>query len=284
MDEADPAAGLAGQVAVVTGGGGGLGSALARTFAAAGMGIAALDIDAPAAEHTAATIAAEFGVPTTSAGVDVGDTASVVAAVRHVEATLGGCDVLCANVGVQQFGAVDRLTDHDWEWVLDVNVLGTVRTVREFLPVMRARRGWRRIVLTASSSVLAPGVRMAAYQTSKFAVMGFGETLREELAGTGIGVTILFPGGMVTRHLESSARARPAHLDTTGAADDDLTAMLAHRPMTDGDVVTPEHAVRNLLGDLLADAPYTVTHGSFRPVYEERRAAMDAAFDRMESS
>jgi hypothetical protein len=114
--------------------------------------------------------------------------------------------------------------------------------------------------------------------------MGFGETLREELAPEGIGVTILFPGGMITRHLESSAQARPAGLTESGAAEDDLSAMLAHLPMGDGDVVMPEDAVRNLLDDLVADAPYCVTHGSFRPVYERRRAAMDAAFDRMERS
>jgi NAD(P)-dependent dehydrogenase (short-subunit alcohol dehydrogenase family) len=275
---------LDGKVAVVTGGGGGLGSALARMFAAAGMGIAALDIDAPAAENTAKMIAEEFGVPVTFAPVDVGDAASVARAAQHVAKTLGGCDVLCANVGVQQFGAIDRLTEHDWEWVVNVNVLGTVRTVREFLPMMRQRDGWRRIVLTASSSALAPSVRLGAYQTSKFAVMGFGETLREELAPEGIGVTILFPGGMITRHLESSAQARPLDFSETGAADDDLTAMLAHQPMGDGDVVMPEQAVRNLLADLLNDAPYSITHGSFRPVYEGRRAAMDAAFDRMERS
>jgi NAD(P)-dependent dehydrogenase (short-subunit alcohol dehydrogenase family) len=201
-----------------------------------------------------------------------------------VGSALGGCDVVCANVGVQQFGAIDRLTDDDWQFVVDVNVLGTVRTVRAFLPLLRARSGWRRVVLTASSSVLAPGIRMAAYQTTKFAIMGFGETLREELADEGIGVTILFPGGMITSHLDSSARARPAELASTGSRDDDLTAMLAHRPMADGDVVTPEHAIRNLLADLMANEPYSLTHGSHRPVYRQRRDAMDAAFDRMESS
>ena len=88
-------------------------------------------------------------------------------------------------------------------------------------------------MLTASSSVLAPAVRMGAYQTSKFAVMGFGETLRHELAAEGIGVTLLFPGGMITRHLESSAQARPPRLGATGCTRDDLTAMLAHRPMAE---------------------------------------------------
>jgi NAD(P)-dependent dehydrogenase (short-subunit alcohol dehydrogenase family) len=275
---------LAGTIAVITGAGSGLGAAMGRSFARAGMAVAALDIDEPSARETAAALAGEFRVPTTALRVDVGDGASVAAAARHVEATLGGCDVLCANVGVQQFGAIDRLSEQDWRWVLDVNVLGTVRTVREFLPLLRARSGWRRIVLTASSSVLAPGVRMGAYQTSKFAVMGFGETLREELAGEGIGVTLLFPGGMATRHLASSARARPAELGASLTRQEDLAAMLAHRPMAAGDVVTPEHAIRNLLEDLLADRPYVLTHGSYRPVYEQRRDAMDAAFDRMAAS
>jgi NAD(P)-dependent dehydrogenase (short-subunit alcohol dehydrogenase family) len=168
--------------------------------------------------------------------------------------------------------------------VLNVNVMGTVRTVREFLPLLRKRSGWRQIALTASSSVLAPGVRMGAYQTSKFAVLGFGETLREELAEEGIGVTILFPAGMITRHLESSARARPAALGETGAQADDLSAMFTHRPMSPEDVVSPEHAIRNLLPDLLRNEPYVVTHGSFRDVYRRRQDAMDAAFDRMEAS
>src|SRR6185295_8139791 len=128
--------------------------------AQAGMGVAALDIDGDAAQRVAEAIGVEFAVPVTSARVDIGDATSVTAAARHVEAALGGCDVCCANVGVQQFGAIEKLTDQEWEWVCNVNVLGTVRTVRAFLPLIRARRGWRRVVLTASSSVLAPAVRL----------------------------------------------------------------------------------------------------------------------------
>ncbi len=275
---------LRGKVAVITGAGGGLGSAMGRVFAARGMGVAALDIDETTAAQTAESLAADHDVPTTSARIDVGDTASVEAAARHVGQTLGGCDVLCANVGVQQFGAVDQLTDDDWAFVLNVNVHGTARTVRAFLPLLRQGAGRRHIVVTSSESVLAPGVRMGAYQTSKFAVMGLGETLREELADEGIGVTVLFPGGMITRHLETSAAARPADLARTGAQDDDLTAMLTHRPVEADDVVTPEHAVRNLLADVLADEPYSVTHGAHRAVYERRRADLDRALARMGAS
>ena len=102
---------LAGRIAVITGGGSGLGAAMARVFAEAGMGVAALDIDGAAAQHVAEAVHAEFAVPVTSASVDIGDATSVADAARHVEAALGGCDVCCANVGVQQFGAIDKLTD-----------------------------------------------------------------------------------------------------------------------------------------------------------------------------
>jgi NAD(P)-dependent dehydrogenase (short-subunit alcohol dehydrogenase family) len=275
---------LAGKVAVITGGGGGLGAAMGRVFAGAGMSVAALDIDAGAAERVVAELGATYGVPTTAARVDVSDAASLADGAELVEKELGGCDVLCANVGVQQFGAIDRLTDDDWRFVLDVNVMGTVRTVRTFLPLLRAGDGWRRIVLTASLSVLAPAVRMGAYQTSKFAVMGFGETLRYELADEGIGVTMLFPGGMITDHLGTSKAARPAGLRESGEAEDDLTTMLAHRPVDAGDVVLPDEAVRNLLDDLRADHAYSITHGAVRDPYFERHEAMTAAIDRMETT
>jgi NAD(P)-dependent dehydrogenase (short-subunit alcohol dehydrogenase family) len=273
---------LSGKVAVVTGGGGGLGSALGRVFAQAGASIALLDIDEEAAKEKARALAGTFDVPTTALRVDVGDTASLEAAALHVERSLGGCDILCANVGVQQFGSIDSLTEDDWTWVLNVNVLGTVRTVRTFLPLIRQRSGWRRIVLTSSVSALAPAVRMAAYQTSKFAVMGFGETLRRELAEEGIGVTVLFPAGMTTGHLQSSEAARPSTLPDTGARDDDLSQMLADMPMAPEDLTTPEDAVRNLLEDLDNDVPYSVTHGTVRASYNQRRDALESALDRIE--
>ncbi len=275
---------LSGRIAVVTGAGSGLGAAMCRRFAAAGMTIAALDIDEAGARTTATETAHEFGVATLSARVDVGDIASLASAAAQVATTLGGCDVLCANVGVQQFGAIDRLTDDDWTWVINVNVLGTVRTVASFLPLLRQRSGWRCIVLTASSGALVPSVRLGAYQTSKCAVVGYGETLRQELHAEGIGVTVVFPAGMITRHLESSALARPADKGESVTLPDDIDAMLAASTMGPDDLATPDDAVRNLLADLLADEPYVITHGGYRAQYHRRLAALEQAFDRMERS
>jgi len=273
---------LQGRVAVVTGGGSGLGAAMCRQFASAGMAVAALDIDEANAQATAEALAREFGVPTVAARVDVGDTASVHAAAASVRAALGGCDVLCANVGVQQFGAIDRLTEDDWRWVFEVNVLGTVRTVAAFLPMLRERSGLRRILLTASSGALVPGVRLAAYTASKDAVIGYGDTLRQELADEGIGLMIVFPAGMSTRHLESSKLARPDEIGEWVIAPDDIDAMMSSRKVGEEHVATAEHAVRNLLTDLVANEPYLITHGSYRAEYHARLAAVEAAFDRME--
>jgi NAD(P)-dependent dehydrogenase (short-subunit alcohol dehydrogenase family) len=272
---------LRGRVAVVTGGGSGFGAALCREFARAGMAVAVLDIDKAAADVTAATLA-DLDVPVAAVGVDVGDTESVRRAAADVESTLGGCDVLCANVGVQQFGAIERLTEDDWTWVLNVNVVGTIRTVAAFLPLLRARTGFRRIALTASSGVFIPGVRLGAYQTSKYAVVGYGETLRLELAEEGIGVTVVFPAGMTTRHLESSAAARPAEKGEWVLLPDDVEAMMASRDVGPAHVATPEHAARNVVAGLVADEPYIVTHGAYRAEYHRRLEAIEAAFDRME--
>jgi NAD(P)-dependent dehydrogenase (short-subunit alcohol dehydrogenase family) len=193
----------------------------------------------------------------------VSDREAMEAAARVVEREFGGCTVLCANVGVQQFGAVEKLTEAEWRWVLDVNVLGTVNTVAAFLPLLRATSGNRRVLLTASSAALVPGVRLAAYIASKHAVMGYGETLRLELAAEGIGVTIFFPAGMTTRHLESSELARPAALGPATIAPDDIEAMMASRKVSvDTHTATPEHATRHLLAELAANERYVVSHGS----------------------
>jgi NAD(P)-dependent dehydrogenase (short-subunit alcohol dehydrogenase family) len=275
---------LVGKVAVVTGGGSGLGAAMAQVLADAGMAVAVLDIDEASATSVAAALADGTGARTVGLRVDVGDGASVAAAAAAVEQQLGGCDLVCANVGVQQFGAVDRLTEDDWSWVLDVNVMGTVRTVAAFLPMLRRREGFRHVVLTSSSSALVPGVRLAAYQASKFAVLGYGETLQQELADEGIGVSVLLPAGMTTRHLESSALAKPKDKGEWVLLPDDIEALMASRGIGDDHVATPEHAVRNLLDDILANEPFIITHGSYRPAWEERTELVRKAFERMERS
>lgn len=270
-----------GKTVVVTGAGSGLGAAMADEFAAQGARLALLDIDDGRAEAKAAELR-EKGTDAIAMAVDVANKHSLEAAVKTIESCFGSCDVLCANVGVQQFGAIDKLTDKDWSWVMSVNVMGVIDTVALFLPLLRKATGDRHIVLTASASYFTPGVRMAAYVTTKYAVVGYGEVLRRELAEEGINVSLLFPAGMMTRHLQSSIAARPAELGESKLDRADIDAMMASANMTqENHLATAEHAVRNLLSELRDKQPYIITHGAYKSQVEAQQRTILDAFDRM---
>ncbi len=199
------------------------------------------------------------------------------AAAADVGERWGRCDLLWVNVGVQHFGAVETIDEDVWRWVLDVNVVGAARTVTAFLPLLRAAGEGARIAVTASANALAPAARLGAYQASKYAVVGLAETLRLELADEGIGVTVVYPAGMITRHLESSAAARPDGLGGGDVSDDDLTAMMASRPMTDADLTTAEVAAAAAVRGVLAGEPHVITHGALDDAVAAQHAAVDRA-------
>lgn len=271
---------FAGGTAVVTGAASGLGASMAYRFADAGMNIVAIDLNGEQVEAAAQRLR-ERGVEAIGVQADVASIDQLAQAAAIAEVQFGGCSILCANVGVQQFGAIDRLTEQDWQWVLDVNVMGVVRTVNAFLPLMRRTDGARRIAITSSSAALTPGIRMAAYTTSKYAVTGYAETLRMELAPERIGVSVMFPAGMTTQHLQSSMAARPAELGPSELRREDIDAMMASRSMDNAShVASADHATRHLVADLAADARYIVTHGEYRQQLLDAHAAILRAHDR----
>lgn len=264
------------EVAVLTGGASGLGLALGDRCAAHGMAVALLDLDGRRAESEAAALATRHGGEALGLRVDVADAADVDGAAKAVDDRFGRADLVVSNVGVQLFGAAERLTDDEWRWVLDVNVVGSARVARAFLPLLRrSPRG--RLAFTTSSSVLDPASRLAAYQSSKFAIWGLAETLRLELAGDGIGVSVIFPSGMLTRHLETSEAAQPDHVRRPIAVDEDFTAMMASNPTMAEGVATPEDAASHVFDGLLAGEPYIITHGDLVDAVEARGASLRMA-------
>jgi NAD(P)-dependent dehydrogenase (short-subunit alcohol dehydrogenase family) len=256
------------QVAVITGGASGFGLAFGGRCAAHGMAVVLADLDGGRAESEAQALAAAHGVEAIGLGVDVGDAGSVEAAAAAVDERFGQVDLVVSNVGVQLFGAVDRFTDEEWRWLLDVNVIGSARVARAFTPALRRTKG--RLAFTTSTSVLDPASRLAAYQASKFAVWGLAETLRLELAGDGIGVSVIFPSGMMSRHLETSEAAQPEHLRRPIGDESDFTAMVESNPEMAAMVVTPEDAARRVLDALLAGERYVITHGDLVAAVEAR--------------
>ena len=178
---------LEGQVALVTGGGRGIGASIARELAGAGARVAV----AARTEDQVRAVAGEIGgVPLT---VDVTDRASVERMVSETETALGPLDLLVANAGIGlREESAWELEPQDWWRVLEVNVLGVYLCCRAVIPGM-LERGRGRIVITGSGSAYLPGSRQTAYPASKAAVYRFGETLAAQLDGR-IPVFVFSPG------------------------------------------------------------------------------------------
>ena len=201
---------LSGRVAVVTGGGSGIGRGIALALGAEGMTVAVADIQQSNAEAVASEIesagGSAFGI-----GVDVASVESLAVAAGKILAKAGGVNLLCANAGV--LARIGPLVDHtveDWEYTLSVNVMGIVKTVAAFLPALRKSAPDAHIVTTASLGGLVSDVRapIGAYIASKYACVGYSEMLRAELAGEGIGVSVLCPGVVESNLMATSAENR----------------------------------------------------------------------------
>lgn len=174
-------------VALVTGGGRGIGASIARELSDAGMRVAVTGRTRGQVESTAAEIGGRALVG------DVSRRADVESWVEQTEAGLGPIDLLVANAGIgNHVGATWEVPVEDWWHVLEVNVLGVHLCCRSVIPGMLERRRGR-IVITGSGSAYLPGIRDTAYPASKAAVCRYGEGLAAELAGR-IPVFFFSPG------------------------------------------------------------------------------------------
>ena len=198
------------RVCVVTGGASGIGRAMAQRFARAGMRIVLGDVE-PAALSAAV---AELGGEDRAAGLraDVGSMDDMSALRDLATSRFGDVHIVCLNAGVAPTGPVLGTPLDVWEWVLDVNLRGVLHGAKAFGPVLAAQ-GEGHVICTASVAGLTDTPTVAAYGTSKHAVVGLAAALRAELAGSGVGVSVLCPGAIDTKIFESE-RNRP-----TGMAD-----------------------------------------------------------------
>ena len=181
---------------MVTGAAGGIGRAIAVSLARRGCHLVLADIDETGMAGTAAMVQ-PYRVRVSQHRLDVADRVAVAAFPDIVAAEHSGVDVLVNNAGVAVGGTFEQVAEEDFEWLFEINFWGVVRMTRAFLPLLRASDDAQVVNISSVYGIVAPP-EQTAYSASKFAVRGFTEALRHELEGSGVGVSVVHPGGVAT--------------------------------------------------------------------------------------
>lgn len=272
---------LEGRVAVVTGGGSGIGAALVRACAGAGMSVVVADIHGERAEQVAADVAAG-GARTLAVPCDVGDLASVEALARRSYDEFGACHLLCNNAGVLVLGDAQSRSQGDWDWALRVNVRGATNGVAAFVPRMRAQGGEAHVMNTASMDGLQARPGSAVYIASKYALVGYSECLRLDLAPHGIGVTTFCPAHTATPMFQHAMEERPAEYGPTSFDPEDIARGVAVLDSIEERTFEPWKIAELALDGIRRNAPFVICHHEYRALLEERMKALESALDRAE--
>lgn len=209
---------MAGRVALVTGGGGGIGEATARLFAEEGAAVALVDIDDGAAETAARAIAAAVSKASLlPLAADVGRETEARRAVAETVRRFGGLHALVNVAGIRVYTSLAEASDEDWRRIVEVNVLATAFCAKAALPSLRAVKD-ATIVNVSSVFGVIGRAGMGQYDTTKAAVLGFTRALAVEEAPHGIRVNAVCPGGTITRyHIERAARQGVSEAELRGA-------------------------------------------------------------------
>ena len=256
---------FSGRVAVVTGGASGIGYGMVQNFLKLGMKVVIVDFNRGYLEEARIALAGRKDVHFIEA--DVGDRDQVRRAAEDAIHTFGKIHVLCNNAGIGGGGDTNDPDFDSWDRALRVNLGGVVNGTKIIAPLILGHGEGGHIVNTSSMAgvVPLPLPGLGAYQTAKFAVRGFTESLRMSLAPQGIGVSCLFPGGTRTRIIEANAPDEAAR-----AAAKDMTASWMD-PVELGAYVV--EGIRN-------NAPYILTHMEFRDEVRDLYQMLDVAFPR----
>jgi NAD(P)-dependent dehydrogenase (short-subunit alcohol dehydrogenase family) len=254
-----------GRVAFVTGGASGIGYGLVQNFLKVGMKVVIVDFNRNHLEEVRQALAGRDDVHFVQA--DVAERDQLRAAADEAIRRFGKIHVLCNNAGVGGGGNTDDPDFDAWDRALRVNLGGVVNGTKIVVPLILSHGEGGHVVNTSSMAgiVPLPFPGLGAYQTAKFAVRGFTESLRMSLARHGIGVSCLFPGGVRTRIVEASAP--------------DEAARAAAREMT-ASWMDPVELGAYVIEGIRSNAPYILTHTEFRDEVRELYDLLDAAFPR----
>ncbi|MGY1814480.1 SDR family NAD(P)-dependent oxidoreductase [Blastococcus sp. SYSU D00820] len=217
---------FAGGTALVTGAASGIGAQLAPALAARGSHLVLLDRDA----EGLATVAKEIGtahpeLTVTTYVVDLADAEDTQRVADALVTGHPGITLLVNNAGVALGGRFDQVTLEEFDWVMEINFRAVVRLTKALLPTLKAHPGSHVVNVSSLFGLLAPAGQ-AAYSASKFAVRGFTEALRHELAEDGVGVTSVHPGGIKTRIAESARVAASASAEEAAQGKKEFARLL----------------------------------------------------------
>jgi len=263
-----------GKVAFITGAASGIGLGIARACAAAGMKVVMADIRESVLNAAAAELSALGGGTVRPIGLDVTDRNAWATTINRISREIGEVDLLCSNAGVNFVGPAHQATYEDWDFALGVNVGGAINAVRTVVPRMIARNQGGHVVITSSVSGLFTGGGAAVYVTSKYALVGLGESLRADLKPHNIGVSVLCPGPVQSELFESTAEVRPQRLSASGAIP--IVQENVARDTTPIFTTAPTGAEigQRVLKGVRENSLYIMTHPEIRPVLESRAAAL----------
>ena len=256
---------LSGKVALVTGAGSGIGRGIALACADEGMHVILADVQAGTAQAVAVEVEARE-VQALAVDLDVTDAPGYEALAQQVYAEFGELNLLVNNAGVMTAGPVTEATQSDWDWTFSVNVQGVVNGVQTFLPRMREQDGEAHIVNTVSMAGLRLNevVPLGVYSASKHAAFAYTESLRDNLAAEGIGVSALCPGGVNTL-IGEAGRNRP---DEFGGPRDGPEPGFAAGAMSQ--MMDPEEVGRIVLRGVKANRWLIFSHPELRSHVERR--------------
>ncbi|WP_203777044.1 SDR family NAD(P)-dependent oxidoreductase, partial [Paractinoplanes deccanensis] len=246
---------FAGRTCVVTGAASGIGAALALELARRRAVLVLVDRDADGMARVAEP-ARELGAADVSAyEIDLSDGGDRADLAAEVGARHGGVDLLVNNAGVTLMGTFEQNSMADFDWLLEINLHAVVRMTKAFLPQLLARPGSHVVNVSSLFGLIAPAGQVA-YVTSKFAVRGFTDALRNELEPRGVGVTVVHPGGIKT---SIAANARLSAGDP-GGEQASQAKRFAERALT----MPAEEAARQIVAAIQRRRPRLVIGGVAR--------------------
>jgi len=261
---------LTGKVAFITGGASGIGLGMARAFLDEGMKVALADWSdehiAQARERLAGSNAVHF------VKTDVAERESLRSAAEETLEVFGRIHVLCNNAGVNGGGTAAGESFDEWDRVIAINLGGVINGTKIIAPIIRRQGEGGHIVNTSSMAGVVPLPGLAAYSTAKYAVRGFSESLRMQLAKEGIGVSCLFPGATRTA-IVPLPEDRPGTMDEANAPQFLKDLWDAMRGAID-----PYDTGRAVVAAIRANRFYIFTNREFLDEVKQRHREIEDAF------